>query len=359
MTASSATVTRRLTVALLACWLFVTAGCATDNASTAEQRVDPEGGTQDSTVAPTGDGETDVASLFDPGALSADIEIVDCALENGSDARCYQLLASSQPGGVGVTGPFCPASLTDEHGMFTWDGENPGLYALDEAFWAMLKDQGYSFVTADGTVNVADPADPVSGAPGGDDVCLQATADGSYTLQMLLPVTPERLETVTTLDTVAQVGVALDGATIFGDAPSGTTGAIPALDPCGGHNDPSGYYHWHFGADSVQTNLDSEGVELACQHRQDTEALVGFAFDGFAIHGLTENGTPPGDLDECSGHVAATVPFGETYHYHLTSASPNLPTCRVGAVAVDKLTSPDNPNAQLPDGGGPGGRPGG
>ena len=79
------------------------------------------------------------------------------------------------------------------------------------------------------------------------------------------------------------------------------------------------------------------------------------AFDGYAIYGPHHDGTDPTDLDECSGHVADTAELGEVYHYHLTDQSPNLPSCRVGATAQDKLSSPDNDAVSLPDTGGPGG----
>ncbi len=180
-------------------------------------------------------------------------------------------------------------------------------------------------------------------------MCLQATPDDSYTLQMLIPVEPELIDTPTVLDTVAQIGVAIDGGTIFGDAPSGTSGAIPALDPCGGHYDPSGYYHHHFGTESIQDNLDDADVGVTCDQPQDRDALVGFAYDGFAIMGPDDAGVTPTDLDECSGHISDTAVFGEVYHYHLTDDSPNLPNCRVGAAANGKLISPDNDQASLPD----------
>ncbi|MCA9693814.1 MAG: YHYH protein, partial [Myxococcales bacterium] len=125
--------------------------------------------------------------------------------------------------------------------------------------------------------------------------------------------------------------------------------------PCGGHVDPSGYYHHHFGSSSIQGNLDAAGVDRTCSADQDEAALFGFAFDGYAIYGPHHGDAEPTDLDACSGHVADTDELGSVYHYHLTEESPNLPTCRVGAAAADKLTSPDNPDVSLPDTGGPGG----
>ena len=348
----NATVRRRALVAVAAATLLLAAcGSGADDAGTA-------GSTPDATTATSAGGTVasgevvDVAELFEDGALVDDVAVVDCDLEDGSAATCYRLTVPSQPSTV-ETGPFCPDSVdSDEYGIFTWDGDDPGLYALDAAFWDLMEGLGYSFVQPDGEVNVADPA----GARPDGDACLQATPDDSYTLQVLLPTDPVLLDEPTELDTVSQVGLAVDGVTIFGDAPSGTSGAIPALDHCGGHDDPSGYYHWHFGSSTIQAVLDAAGVEVTCGVDQDAAALFGFAYDGFPIYGTAEaDGEAAEGLDACGGHVGDTADLGTTYHYHLSGDAPNLPTCRVGATAVDKLTSPDNADVSLPDSGGPGG----
>lgn len=138
--------------------------------------------------AGVGMGAGDIGPYFHDDALVAGVEVVDCTLENRSETRCYQLLVSSQPDALSVTGPFCPSTVTDEHGIFTWGGETPGLYALNKEFWEMVTALGYSFVNEDGTTNVADPG---FGNPGRGNVCLEATPDDSYTLKMLTPVTPE------------------------------------------------------------------------------------------------------------------------------------------------------------------------
>lgn len=345
---------RRRIAAALAAVLLLASACATDeSALEVPSAVDVEVTT--STVEMDQQASTvDLVGLFDDGAVVGESEIVDCTLEDGTTTTCLQLTVPSQPDTV-ETGPFCPATVdSDEHGIFTWDGEDPGLYALDAAFWALMDRLGYDLTDPDGTVHVAEPAAPPDG-----DTCLQATPDGSFSLQVLLPTTPVPLDVPTELDTVSQIGVAVDGVTVFGDAPSGTSGAIPALDHCGGHDDPSGYYHWHVGSSTIQALLDAAGVEVTCSVDQDASALFGFAYDGYPIYGTVEaDGAEPVDLDACNGHVGTTADLGETYHYHLSGEVPNLPTCRVGVVAEDKLTSPDNAAASLPDGGGPGG-PGG
>ena len=325
----------------------VSDSATTDSTSTADSIV------SDSTV------DVEPMSLFVDGALTEESTTVSCTLANGSETTCHQVEVASLPDTVDTDGPYCPETVDgDEFGIWVWDGDEPGLYALDSDFWTMMDQQGFDFVDADGNITITDPGAGSASGGGTENSCLEATADGSYHLQVLLPTTPEVLDTPTDLSTIAQVGLALDGVTIFGDAPSvADRGGLPALDACGGHIDPSGYYHWHFGAESIQTNLDDAGADVTCDVEQDVEALIGFAFDGYGIYGPEEDREIPDDLDECSGHVSDTDEFGETYHYHLTYDSPNLPACRVGATAVGTLSSPDNDNVALPDGEGGGGGP--
>lgn len=343
---------------------LVAASCGSSSDSTAVEDTPTTGSSDDESSDPSSaDEDTDMSALFAEGALTSDPEIVDCTLENGTETSCYQLEFASLASTVDTDGPYCPATTSETGGIWVWDGEDPGLYALDGDFWAMMTEQGYEFVDAEGNITITDPAAGPSSSSTTENSCLEATADGSFHLQALLPVEPEDLGTTTDLTTVAQVGVSLDGVTIFADAPSvADRGGLPALDACGGHIDPSGYYHWHFGAESIQTNLDDADADVTCGVEQDLEGLLGFAFDGYAIYGPEEDGALASDLDECSGHVSDTEEFGEQYHYHLSYDSPNLPTCRVGATATSKLTSPDNSAAALPDGdaaGGGGPPPGG
>ncbi|MBK8293445.1 MAG: YHYH protein [Solirubrobacterales bacterium] len=344
-----------LLVALAALTLTISA-CGSSSSDDAASGTD-----ETTSKSSSSDEASNPMSLFTDGALTSDPTTVDCTLENGSETTCYQLEVDSLASTVDTDGPYCPATTTDKGGIWVWDGDDPGLYALDENFWNLMAAQGYDFVDDDGNVTITDPAEGAASSSTTENSCLEATADGSFHLQVLIPVTPENLDTATDLSTVSQVGLALDGVTIFGDAPSvADRGGLPALDSCGGHVDPSGYYHWHFGAESIQTNLDEADADVTCSVEQDTEALVGFAYDGYGIYGPEEDRAIPDDLDECSGHTSETAEFGTTYHYHLTYDSPNLPTCRTGATANSKLTSPDNDAAALPDGeggGGPGSGP--
>lgn len=271
-----------------------------------------------------------------PSAFSPPAQVVDCTLEDGQETTCYQLTVGYKPETLDI-GPFCPATLTDDGGIWNWDGENAGLYRLDEAFLRMLDDLGYRFFDDDGTVHIADIA---TAQPEQDHACINVSPDDTVTITMLLPTAPVMADTPAPLGVVGKVGVALDGVPIFSDAPSvHQTGHMPALDLCGGHIDPGGWYHWHATASDIQTVLDAEDVAAECALPQDSSALFGFAFDGFAIYGsLESDGSAPEGLDACNGHIAET-PDGLVYHYHAGEDFPNLPPCLVGLSAQNNFTT--------------------
>ena len=197
-------------------------------------------------------------SLFADGALTAEPTTVDCTLENGSETTCYQFEVASLPDTVDTDGPYCPDTVDGRRAASgSGTATSPASTPSTPTSGTLMEAQGYDFVDADGNITITDPGAGAADAGGTANSCLEATADGSFHLQVLIPTTPEDLDTPTDLSTISQIGLALDGVTIFGDAPSvADRGGLPALDACGGHIDPSGYYHWHFGAESIQTNLD-------------------------------------------------------------------------------------------------------
>ena len=85
------------------------------------------------------------------------------------------------------TARICPETTSDVGGIWVWDGDDPGLYALDADFWAMMTAQGYEFVDADGNISITDPGAGAADSSGTANSCLEATADGSFHLQVLLP----------------------------------------------------------------------------------------------------------------------------------------------------------------------------
>lgn len=273
---------------------------------------------------------------FEQSAFLAPAETVACTLENGASAQCYELKVSYLPVGLEI-GPFCPATLDDTGGLWNWDGEDAGLYRIDRAFLEMLDGLGYTFYDESGEVYVVDIR---TEQPQTANTCLSASADESVTITIRLPVDPVFADTPSQLGTVAKVGVALDGVPIFADAPSILDrGHMPALDLCGGHIDPGGWYHWHGTATDMQTAYQTEGVQAECALSQDASAPFGYAFDGFAMYGSRESdGSLPVGLDDCGGHIGETA-HGIAYHYHASEIFPNLPTCLVGVTAQDNFST--------------------
>tara|TARA_R110000868_G_scaffold107263_4_gene293441 strand:+ start:62266 stop:63483 length:1218 start_codon:yes stop_codon:yes gene_type:complete len=313
-------------------------------------------------------------TAFDENIFAVEPVIIDCTLENGAAASCNQITVHYLPEGLEI-GPFCPATLDDVGGIWDWTGENGQLYRVDAAFLRMLDSLGYRFFDDDGTVHVVDIA---TQRPSVDHACINVSPDESVTITMLLPVNPVMADQPTILGVVGKVGVALDGVPIFSDAPSiQQTGHMPALDTCGGHIDPGGWYHWHATASDIDTVFEGADVAAQCALPQDSSAQFGYAFDGFPMFGSTEaDGALATDLDDCNGHVGLTV-RGETYHYHASQDFPNLPACLVGVQARNNFSTtatagigatragqdgrnePPRPGIGGPMNGGPGGPRGG
>jgi len=116
---------------------------------------------------------------------------------------------------------------------------------------------------------------------------------------------------------------------------------MPALDTCGGHVDPGGWYHWHTASTDIETVFAHEDVDADCHLEQDASALFGYAFDGYPIYGSTDSdGAVPSDLDACNEHIGTTRehPKG-AYHYHASLDFPNLPPCLIGVQAKENFTT--------------------
>ncbi|RVU86503.1 YHYH protein [Leucothrix sargassi] len=265
-------------------------------------------------------------------------ETVDCTLENGDAAQCLKLTVKYLPDNLEI-GPFCPDTVDDTGGIWHWDGDKAGLYRIDKAFLTMLNEQGYEFYDDSGKVNITDVR---TTQPADNNSCLSASADESVVMTVLIPKTPVKAEKATDLGTVAKVGIALDGVPIFADAPSVLqTGHMPALDVCGGHIDPGGWYHWHATTTDINSVYAQDKVDANCALEQGADALFAYAFDGYAMYGSVDmDGTMPTDLDECGGHVGPTPnnPDGE-YHYHSSVSFPNLPGCLSGVSAKDNFST--------------------
>lgn len=321
---------------------------ATDADTDAGTDDDTDAGTDDDTDAGTDDG-TDSSG---DGIASVDLfttvqssSEVSCTLTDGTATTCLELrFAAGAPSGEG---PYCPEHIDDIGGLGAYDGAtNPGVQVMKRALWEAMEADGYDIVDEQGNINVVDPGE--GGGPGGggggggpmDPACLQGTP-AELTIVYTIPLTPSLLSSPDTIDSVEDCGVSVDGVPFKGAAPSvvGHGGNIPALDPCGGHQDPAGYYHWHIIAESAAPFLEGLGVtDVACTNMdQDDTALSGFAKDGFPIYGAEDTDGAPTDLDECNGHEGATPEFPDgVYHYHADpSVWPTVPPCVKGA-SVDR-----------------------
>ncbi len=133
-----------------------------------------------------------------------------------------------------------------------------------------------------------------------------------------IPRFPQKASRTTPVPSRGPIAVAINGVVFFG--PEDREGKIAlenhGLDSCRGHPAPSGVYHYH--------------CTPECVHRDSSRQhspVIGYAFDGFKIHGLQgENGQPPKDLDQCNGHTDSE----RDYHYHTTEKFPFVLGCYRG-----------------------------
>ncbi len=265
-------------------------------------------------------------------------EVVDCQLADETSALCHQIVVNYKPENLEI-GPFCPESLDDLGGIWHLTGENEGLYRLDRSYFEMMDELGYRFYDEEGQIFISDIA---VAQPTVDHSCINVSLDENVTMTMLVPVEPQIADRPTELGTVSKVGIAHDGVPIFSDAPSiQHTGHMPALDTCGGHVDPGGWYHWHAASTDIDTVFEIENVDANCALSQDPTAKFGTAFDGFAIYGSQDpDGSIPNNLDVCNGHVGMVQDgHEEVYHYHASTEFPNLPPCLTGVVAVNNFST--------------------
>ncbi len=277
-------------------------------------------------------------SQFNRNAMVEEPEIVSCTLENGQQAECAKLVVKYLPDDIEI-GPFCPETLSDEGGIWNWDGDKAGLYRVDESFLRMLAEQGYVFYDEDGKVHITDSA---TTRPEYDHSCINVSTDEAVVITVLIPTQPVMAKKAHNLGVVSKVGISLSGVPIFSDAPSVQhTGHMPALDTCSGHIDPGGWYHYHGTASDIDTVYDHEHVNADCYLSQNSSGLFGYAFDGFGIYGSKdENGQVPTDLDACHGHVGYVPGKSEkVYHYHASEDFPNLPECLSGMVAKNNFST--------------------
>jgi hypothetical protein len=287
------------------------------------------------------------ASLLNAGNMLESVTLVNATLTDGTTAECYKVVFKSNPV---ANGPYCPATINDIGGVGIYDGAtNPGFQVMKAELWNAMETDGYDIVDANGNITIVDPAG--GGSPPSGGACLEATPDNNLELTFLIPAVPKLATSNDVISTVEHIGVSRDGIPLTGHPPSATQsgggpgggGAIPSLDPCGGHPDPFGYYHLHFGAEEMNNVLAANNMtDVTCTNFTQSEtAFVGFAKDGYPIYASKEqDGTLPTDLDECQGHFGVTADYPNgVYHYHVSNSSaPNLPECLKGVSVNDGFT---------------------
>ena len=132
-----------------------------------------------------------------------------------------------------------------------------------------------------------------------------------------LPLEPQKSAEITRLP-MGPIGVALNGVVFFNPFEQGGMNAVEGysevwLDSCCGHPQQTGVYHYH----KYPTCVKSPFPDDSTRH----SPVIGFAFDGFPIHGPYESDgvlamdlTGDAALDVCNGHDDAE----RGYHYHVT-----------------------------------------
>lgn len=291
------------------------------------------------------------ADLMNSTNLLESVTLVNATLTDGTTAECYQLVFKSNPV---ADGPYCPATINDIGGVGIYDGNtNPGFQVMKAELWNAMEADGYDIVDTSGNINISDPG--AGTGPPSVSSCLEATPDNNLQLTFLIPAVPKLAFSNDEIGIVEHVGVSKDGIPMTGHPPSATSGPpgappgpstnalIPAIDPCGGHIDPFGYYHLHFGAEEMNNVLAANNMtDVSCTNFTQSETtFIGFAKDGFPIYASKDqDGTLPNDLDDCQGHSSATADYPDgVYHYHVSStAAPNLPECLKGVSAQDAFT---------------------
>ncbi len=329
-------------------------GCSDDSETVAVTGTDTPTG-DESTVSSGPD-----MSLFSAEALTSS-NIVDCELSDGTATQCYELVTTGLEKVDDMIGPFCPDTITaasDEAGVWL-DGTS--LYQADGDFILNLPNlygqtyppaENWIFSNDDGSVNVTTTLEACVAAARPDvdpayyGYCVQCDLDlieDDMSLTFLIPVTPEAADAPGNL--TASAGVSLNGFQIAAAAPVEailSAYTIAAFDDCGGHVNPNDGYHYH-------AATGANGCNSAGSEDDGHPSILGYAMDGYPIHGSLEAGSEEANLlDECFGNEDEV----RGYHYHAASAEQNQHiACFHGKTAASE--------EQVPGGGPPaGGLPG-
>lgn len=154
----------------------------------------------------------------------------------------------------------------------------------------------------------------------------------SQNFDFSITTSPRKLKK-TTPAPLGAIGVMISGAVLFNPYEADNTTAalaanftvkdssgsdVPFIDPCNGHPNPMGQYHYHGLPACVTSQVDKANGP---------SHLIGVAFDGFPIYGdrnIKGKQVKASQLDACNGITSKTPEFPHgIYHYVLLNvASP-------------------------------------
>ena len=264
---------------------------------------------------------------FDPAGLAAPITEESCTLSNGATATCLRIQLRGAPSDHAV-GPFCPRTITDPAsaaGIWLSGGR---VYDVDGAFVRQLatfyNDPVWQlYDPATGRVRVTETRTACEAAarpnvdPQYNNYCVECAlsyVNGGVTTTLVIPARPVARPSSQDVGMMTVVGAALNGVAFDPPAPVQAILAahtIAAFDDCGGHVNLAAGYHYHA----------ATGCSRAYPSCDGHAPLIGYAADGYAIHGMRNgDGNEPADLDACRGHTDAA----RGYHYHVAGAGENL-----------------------------------
>ena len=266
-------------------------------------------------------------SLFSEQGLVKNITEEPCTLSGGTETTCYRITTVTVKPSDHQAGPWCPSNLTDtaeEGGIWLEDGQ---VYDVDGNFIENLdefyNDDEWKLYRDDGTVKVTRSAEECEAAARPDVAeeynnycvqCLPEYVDEEAAIQtFVIPVTPVSQTTLSEMNRMAAVGVALNGITF--DPPAPTEAILKAhtlapFDDCGGHINPHDGYHYH-----AHTGCSTE-----IEQSDNYAPLIGYALDGFPMYAhLDKEGNEASNLDRCGG-VYDEV---RGYHYRVADAGSN------------------------------------
>ena len=187
----------------------------------------------------------------------------------------------------------------------------------------LLQGNGLPVDTPTGTFPIAhdDPAFQIDRNP---------NAIAPRDIVLTIPANPGRAPTTSCVP-MGMIGVALNGVAIFNALDLGGRDAVAheVQDLCNGHPQMQGQYHYH-------------GPSACLPSQTATEALIGYALDGFGIYSMYDaqgRELTNADLDECHGRTSEILWDSSRvslYHYVLTREYPYTIGCFRGTPALAK-----------------------